>query len=417
MRSRRFHVLLGLALTSTLAACSSSLDRDGFATDPVCASGVSAAGVETLRAQIGADWLRVGDVEAGTPCAAAKDKAACSTKVETEKNNPRGGFARGDGSPTTFVMSKGDEVKQLGTIDELRAAFGPIDSTAKAYYLFKANGYFADCDAFIKKTSAGYELIGTIETSSCDPLVTEEHRVLITKEGLLTVLERVEKSSMSGVCAGRRPEGMQNEARARVNALADWFARAAELEAASVHAFDILREELAHHGAPSRLLRACERARRDEVRHTKMMTRLAKRFGATVKEQRVERRAIRSLRAIALENAVEGCVRETYGALEAAVSAARASDPLVARTMRIIARDEARHAELSWQVLAWSRSRLNRADRRAIEEAIASESASLEVELTRGLDPMLERIAGLPSPSQAKAALEALRHRLWRTAA
>jgi len=416
MRTRRFHLLLGLALQSTLLACSSSVDRDGFATDPVCASRVTKAGVEALRAQIGVDWLRIGDVEDGTPCATATNKTACSEKVDTEKKNPRG-FSYGDTIPTTFLMSKGDDVKQPASIDELRAAFGPIDSNAKAYYLFTSSGYQADCDAFVKKTSAGYELIGTITTSDCDPVVTEEHRVQITKDGVLTVLEKVEKSSKDGVCIGRRPEGMHDAERARVNVLADWFARAAELEAASVHAFEILREELAYHGAPKRLLRACERARRDEIRHTTMMTKLARRFGAEPKAPVVDRRPIRSLRAIAIENATEGCVRETYGAIEAAVSAARATDRVVARTMKVIARDEARHAELSWAVLSWIRSRLSPADQAAVEDAMKAETASLAADLARGNAPALERIAGLPSPAQAKAALGALHERLWSSAA
>lgn len=416
MRPRRFHLLLGLALQSTLVACSSSVDKEGFATDPVCDRTVTKAGVEALRAQIGVDWLRIGNVEDGTPCATATNKTVCAEKIETAKSNPRG-FGYSEATPTTFLMSKGDEVKQPSTLEELRAALGPIDSTAKAYYLFTSNGYLPDCDAFIKQTSAGYELIGTIETSSCSPLVTEEHRVQITKDGVLTVLERVEKSSMDGVCSGRRPEGLQEVDRAHVNALADWFARAAELEAASVHAFEILRDELTHHGAPKRLLRACDRARRDEVRHTTMMAKLARRFGAEPKSPLVERRPIRSLRAIAIENAVEGCVRETYGALEAAVSAARATDRVVARTMKVIARDEARHAELSWEILAWSRSRLSPADRAAVEDAMRAEAAGLEADLTRGNAPVLEQVAGLPSPLQARAALAALHDTLWRSAA
>lgn len=418
MRPRRFHLLLGLALQSTLLACSSSVDKDGFATDPVCSRSGEKAGVEALRAQLGMDWVLIGGDESGVPCATATDKAACNAKVETAKAAGAAlGFGSGNGPGMQFLMSKGDDVKRPASSEELRAALAPIDSSAKAYYLFKNSRYLPDCDAFIKKTSDGYELIGTITTSDCDPVVTEEHRVQITKDGVLTVLEKVEQSSKDGVCIGRRPEGLHDAERARVNVLADWFARAAELEAASVHAFEILREELAYHGAPKRLLRACERARRDEIRHTTMMTKLARRFGAEPKAPVVERRPIRSLRAIAIENATEGCVRETYGAIEAAVSAARATDRVVARTMKVVARDEARHAELSWDVLSWIRSRLSPGDRAAVVEAMRAETASLAADLARGNAPVLERIAGLPSPAQAEAALAALHERFWSAAA
>lgn len=43
--------------------------------------------------------------------------------------------------------------------------------------------------------------------------------------------------------------------------------------------------------------------------------RLAARYGATAPRPRVERAPVRSLEDIAVENAVEGCVRETFGAL------------------------------------------------------------------------------------------------------
>jgi hypothetical protein len=56
----------------------------------------------------------------------------------------------------------------------------------------------------------------------------------------------------------------------------------------------------------------------------------------------------RSLEELAVENAVEGCVRETYGALTAIWQARTAKDPSVAAAVRRIARDETRHAALSW---------------------------------------------------------------------
>jgi hypothetical protein len=41
---------------------------------------------------------------------------------------------------------------------------------------------------------------------------------------------------------------------------------------------------------------------------------LARRVGARPRAVQVVRGALRSIEAIALDNAVEGCVRETYGA-------------------------------------------------------------------------------------------------------
>src|SRR6185503_12478530 len=110
--------------------------------------------------------------------------------------------------------------------------------------------------------------------------------------------------------------------------------------------------------------RQARRAAGDEVRHHRAMTALARRFGA---EPPAVPRAfpdeVRSLEAVAVENAAEGCMRETIGALVAREQAGRAGDPVVRAAMRGIAADEARHAELAFQVDGWARGKLGAAAR------------------------------------------------------
>src|SRR5580658_1383630 len=89
---------------------------------------------------------------------------------------------------------------------------------------------------------------------------------------------------------------------------------AAYLEAASVRAFDWLEDELSAHGAPERLQARARRAARDEVRHARVIRSFAERAGARVPSLRVKAARARSLEAMAVENAVEGCVNETLGA-------------------------------------------------------------------------------------------------------
>ncbi|MEO8874282.1 MAG: ferritin-like domain-containing protein, partial [Polyangiaceae bacterium] len=99
------------------------------------------------------------------------------------------------------------------------------------------------------------------------------------------------------------------------------------LEAVSVHAFDRLEHELHAHGAQADLLLDARRARRDEERHTAMMTKLAARHGTYAQMPAAPKPTpIRSLVEIALENAVEGCVRETYGALRGLIESETATD-------------------------------------------------------------------------------------------
>ncbi|HEY8091894.1 MAG TPA: ferritin-like domain-containing protein, partial [Polyangiaceae bacterium] len=133
----------------------------------------------------------------------------------------------------------------------------------------------------------------------------------------------------------------------------DILVERAYLEAVSVHAFARMESELAAHGAPAALLRGARRARRDEVRHTAMVSRLARRHGGAPRTPHAPApTSVRPLLAIALENAVEGCVRETYGAVVNLVEARASSDPAVRRAMKSIAEDECRHAELAWEVAA-----------------------------------------------------------------
>ncbi|HZS37457.1 MAG TPA: hypothetical protein VFF06_11560 [Polyangia bacterium] len=203
-------------------------------------------------------------------------------------------------------------------------------------------------------------------------------------------------------CTGRRPAGLR-AAMARGDVLGRHFARMAHLEAASVPAFRRLRAELRAHGAPKRLLDACTRAARDEVRHARAAARLARRFGAAPPRVVVDAPAARDLAAIAVENAREGCVRETFGALVATWQARAAEDGEVRAVMTTLAADETRHAELSWEIDAWLRSRLAPAERARVEEARRAELAALASTLDACADETLARATGLPPPHVARA--------------
>lgn len=211
---------------------------------------------------------------------------------------------------------------------------------------------------------------------------------------------------------GRRPHGLMPfrspSGPRRTSRVAGYFAAATHLEAASVHAFRIMKLELAELGAPADILRAAERARRDEIRHAKLTARITRRHGGRPVRARVGKRAARSLEAIAIENAAEGCVRETFGALVAMWQAERAGDPAIAEAMREIALDEARHAALAWSVAAWAESRLDVAANRRVLAAKAKALRELEASIAVEPHPALVVIAGLPSAAEQKTMLDAL---------
>jgi Rubrerythrin len=190
----------------------------------------------------------------------------------------------------------------------------------------------------------------------------------------------------------------------------------AHLEAASVKAFRHLARELEAHGAPPAFSRAARRAARDEVRHARIVGDLAEREGGLVPEVRVVPSPIRSLVEMAIENAAEGCVRETFGAAVAMMQVERAGDPQVRRGMKRIARDEAKHAALSWEVARWVDERLDAADRRKVREARKQAVDALVREAAEEPDASLVMRLGIPSAAQACAALDELNRSLWSTA-
>ena len=171
----------------------------------------------------------------------------------------------------------------------------------------------------------------------------------------------IECTDRAACGAGRRPAGLVPlDGRAiEADAVATWLATAAHLEAASVHAFRRLRVELEAHGAPERLLRAASRAARDERRHARSVGALARRRGARARPVELGATLPRTLLALAIENAVEGCVRETWAALVAEHQARHAREATMRAAMKRIAVDEARHAALAWTIDRYLRRKLD----------------------------------------------------------
>ncbi len=155
-----------------------------------------------------------------------------------------------------------------------------------------------------------------------------------------------------------------------------WIA-AASGEHASVAAFARLSMELMAHGAPMDLLRDAHAAALDEVEHTELCLSVARRMGAVGARMgsfpfRAPVTPARSLVDIAVDAVREGCLVETLGAHVAAVAAGACEDADLAALLASIADDEARHAVLSWRVVAWAMSVGGEEVRRAVYDALVA---------------------------------------------
>jgi hypothetical protein len=137
---------------------------------------------------------------------------------------------------------------------------------------------------------------------------------------------------------------------------AKWLAQA-RMEHASVAAFSTTSLRLLAHGAPPELVAGAHRAALEEIRHAQIAFALASAYAGTPLSPGGFDGASAmhgvTLAELAIETFVDGCVGETLGAMAAAHEAETESDPVLANLLRGIAEDEARHADLAWQIVSW----------------------------------------------------------------
>lgn len=196
---------------------------------------------------------------------------------------------------------------------------------------------------------------------------------------------------------GRRPEGWAPN-RHDGATLGDQLAAMAELEAAAVHAFRRLEQELEALGAPDALVRRASQAARDEARHALSVARLARRHGGVARFSRRPRFEARDRLAIAVENAVEGCVHETYGAALALYQSGTARRSDVRALFASLAEDELAHARLSWDVADWLASVSSPPENDVVARARAdAERRLIADETLRSAVPSLGRPDGATS--------------------
>ena len=139
------------------------------------------------------------------------------------------------------------------------------------------------------------------------------------------------------------------------------------------------------------------------------MEALARHHGASIPEVVVEPFTSRSLEAMALENAEEGCVREALGALMAGWQARSARDAEIRRVMAPIVEDELRHAELSWEIDAWASSQLGASARERLHETRVEALRTLrrDMEANHPSEELVVR-AGVPSREATRMLLDGL---------
>ena len=343
----------------------------------------------------------------GTPCAGAADQVAC--KAGLLSGAPTSGF------PPLYLLNsfsflpaygymfvaytRGDSVGFVSNSTQLNALFGEIDTANEAGLVFLSMGIAPECRAIWETDDAYYftKLSTPVGCSTSSP----GYRLSVTRAGETSSTQ----VGMAKPCMGRRPAGLFESSGSSASPLGDYYASVAHLEAAAVLAFDVIDRELSRFGAPHALQVRAQRAREDEVRHASRMSELALRWQAHVPCARAAPSSDRSLLAAAMENAVEGCVREAWGALSAHYQAATAREPEAQKLWREIAVDESEHAELSFDLHEWYMTQLENDERSLVEAALEQARLQLRVELAFAPVPHPSVLlgAGVPDPVCAAA--------------
>ncbi|MEO8180460.1 MAG: ferritin-like domain-containing protein [Deltaproteobacteria bacterium] len=353
----------------------------------------------------------------GVSCSGATDAADCERRLAELPLEPR--FVLGY---TVQVLreyhlraTRGDEVLRVGTVPELARFLGAIDSLDDAQLWLASQNYSLICGASGARAVADGSEVLAFTYEGCDGRTRS--LLHVGADGALSTLDRfVERAPNPSCIVGRRPEGLRQSAGDLRASLGAFFAHSAGLEAASVPAFLRLARELQRHGAPRSLARRAVAAAWDEVRHARAVGELARAFGGERAPWSLAPGSLRELEAVALENAIEGCVRETYGALVAQYQQQYARDARIAAVYRPIAADEARHAELSWAVARWAEPRLPAAARRRVQAARVAAASELVGQVRSTPAAEHDVVAGLPSPELGLALASQLERVLWRPA-
>jgi hypothetical protein len=357
----------------------------------------------------------------GSACATASNRPACvaalgaATLEVADEGWPTDGDILGGpvgrNTPREFlVYTRGDEVGVARTTEEVARLLGPIDTLEEARLILQTRNLILTCtttparSGWRKNDDGSWEFLVT--GYGC---YTFKHpyrvQVSVSPEGKVSSLKH---EPMGSPVCGRRPSGLRDAVDVSMTELGTHFAHCAHLEAASVIAFRRLELELLRFGAPPSLVARARRSRADEIRHARETSQIARRFGAVVPPVVVSPMITRDLFSIALENVVEGCVRETYGALVATFQARMATRELRPMLLRI-ALDEGRHAELAHDVARFLDRKLTPSQRERIDRVRAEALQDLRCEIR---EPPAELVltAGLPSRAQALALLDGLEH-------
>ncbi len=257
----------------------------------------------------------------------------------------------------------------------------PIDSPEEAYLaftldpmawgsLYTATSMGRSPGMLYKEVGDDYELFVRQVDYGCTDYIRWA-RYLVEEDGTVSLITATPWVNDGTVC-GRLTTGVRLAA-----PMAHTFASYAGLEAAAALAFDRMADQLTLLGAPADLVADCRTAAGEERIHARLQTELAAAHGLTPVDVEVDPFRPVSLYEFAVDNRLEGCVRETFGAMTGRWQADRLPEGPIRDVWQQITADEEGHAALSWRVAEWAEAQLTDDERAELDRQATALLATL----------------------------------------
>lgn len=237
------------------------------------------------------------------------------------------------------------------------------------------------------------------------------HATTIVESGPLT--ERSPDTTREGREPPVRRSGAFRIAERRFgDAQKGYLIQEAEQKLAASRSIRWLGRSLSELSCPADFIRRVDHAAREKQRHAEVLFQVAQVAPAGQLAQGVDAPLV-DLWGLTLEVATSRCVVDTYAAARLAFQALHASSPELRAAFDDIARQDAIHATLFWDLLEWALSHLSPARARQISEEQRRVREALRLAVEAPLPHELHESAGVPDADAAHALLDVLEFQLW----
>lgn len=237
------------------------------------------------------------------------------------------------------------------------------------------------------------------------------HATTIAESGPLT--ERSPDTTREGRAPRGRLSGTFRIGEKRFgDVIKGYLAQEAHQKLAAAQRIQWLGRSLCELSCPAEYIRHVEHAAQEKFDHAALLC-LLSHVSLEDAMPRPTDAPLGDLWELTLDIAASRCVVDTYAAARFAFQARHAQTPELRGAFLEIARQDAVHATLFWELLAWALSHLSPSRARQLSDEQRRVREALRLAIETPLPEELHQIAGVPDADAAHALLDVLEFQLW----